>query len=223
MTYQRRPSRVSWRALLTLTLAACSKKNDDLPPPLPPAVATAEPSPSALASAFAPAMASASAMAAASAAPPPDLKAFPNTAEGAKSVASELAKPHVDAAALTLQLRPTTADYRSLFDAKAAVKIDSVYSPEWDKGTFVVSARPGQTEVQMASATVADLKAKNAKAKALPTAYGFVASHLLGNATIYAFRFVEPGKNDGSTYDGLVYLNGHWVLIPRPWRGLDTQ
>ncbi|MDB4998051.1 MAG: hypothetical protein JWM74_5483, partial [Myxococcaceae bacterium] len=107
--------------------------------------------------------------------------------------------------------------------AATAAKIDRVYSPEWDKGTFVVSARPGQTEVQMASATVTDLKAKNEKAKALPVPYAIVASHLVGTSTIYAFRFVEPGKNDGNTFDGLVYLNGHWVLIPKPWRGLDTH
>ena len=200
--------------LALLALAACSKKPDDQPPPLPP--------PPASASALVPASASASAPPSPPA-PPPDLKAFPNTAAGAKALVSELAKPDVDAAALTLQLRPTTADYKSLFDAPTAAKIDRVYSPEWDKGTFVVSARPGQTEVQMASATVADLKAKNEKSKALPAPYGIIASHLVGSATIYAFRFVEPGKTDGNTFDGLVYLNGHWVLIPRPWRGLDTH
>jgi hypothetical protein len=197
---------------LAVGLAACSKKPDDQAPPLPPPPASASASPLASASGSA-----------SPPSPPPDLKSFPNTAAGAKALVSELAKPGVDAAALSLQLRPTTADYKSIFDAATAAKIDRVYSPEWDKGTFVVSARPGQTEVQMASATVADIKAKNEKSKALPAPYAIVAAHLVGTATIYAFRFVEPGKTDGNTFDGLVYLNGHWVLIPRPWRGLDTH
>jgi hypothetical protein len=202
------PRPLSLLLTTALALAACSKKPDDQPPPLPSPPASA----SASASASAPAPA-----------PLPDLASFPNTAAGAKSLVSEFAKPGVDAAALSRGLRPTAADYRSLFDAATAAKIDRVYSPEWDKGTFVVSARPGQTEVQMASATVADIKAKNEKSKALPAPYAIVASHLVGTATIYAFRFVEPGKTDGNTFDGLVYLNGHWALIPKPWRGLDTH
>ena len=35
--------------------------------------------------------------------------------------------------------------------------------------------------------------------------------------------FVEPGKEQGNSYDGLTYVNGHWILIPKPWRGLDEH
>jgi hypothetical protein len=207
-----------------LCAPACSKKSDATAPP--PASSSPPSSASASASASASSSSSSSALAPAPApapAPPANLQLFPNTPEGAKSLASEFAKPSADTLALSKQLRPTPADYKSLFDAASAAKIDRLYSPAWDKDAFVVAPRQGQTEVQMASATVADLKAKNEKSKALPNAYAIVASHLVGSATIYAFRFVEPGKTDGSTYDGLVFLNGHWVLIPKPWRGLDQR
>jgi hypothetical protein len=204
-------------AALALLTFACTKKEDAAP-----ASALAPASAPASASALASASASASALASASApASPPDLRSFPSTPAGAQALVSELAKPSADPVSLTKQLRPTSADYKAIFDAPTAAKIDAVYSREWDKGSFVVSARPGQTEVKIVSATVADLKAKDDKAKDFPPAYANVAPHLVGAATLYRFEFVEPGKPSGSSYDGLVHVNGHWVLIPQPWRALD--
>jgi hypothetical protein len=167
---------------------------------------------------------SASASASAPSAVPADfLKTFPGTAAGAKALVSEFVKPGVDAPALTKLLRPTLADYKAVFDAKAAANLDAVYSPEWERGSFVVIAKAGQTEVKISSATVADLKANNDKAKDFPGGYAKVASHLVGSSTLYRFRFVEPGQEQGNAYDGLLYVNGHWVLIPKPWRGLDDH
>ncbi len=221
---------------LALALVACSKPTSEVPPTasssssapraptvtvtVPSSVMPTAPSPSAAASASA--VASAAAPPAASAALP-DLRTFPGTPAGAKALVTELARPGVDAAALTRQLRPTTADYKAIFDAKAAATIDAVYSAEWDRGSFVVSARPGQTEVKISSATIGDFKANNEKAKEFPGGYAKVASHFVGNATLYRFRFVEPGQEVGMAYDGLVHVNGHWALIPKPWRGLDDH
>ncbi len=209
------------RALLALALVACSKSSSEAAPV---ATASASSAASAVPSASASASASASPSAAAAVtAPLPDPKTFPGTAAGAKALVSEFVKPGVDAPALTKLLRPTTADYNAVFDAKAAANLDAVYSPEWERGSFVVIARPGQTDVKVSSATVADLKANNEKAKDFPGGYAKLASHLVGNATIYRFRFIEPGQEQGSSYDGLVHVNGHWALIPKPWRGLDDH
>lgn len=211
-------------ALSLLAVAACSKPTSQVAPT---ASASGTPaSPPAAPSASASASASVSVAAAPSAsasAPLPDFKTFPGTLAGAKSLVSEFVRPGVDAPALTKQLRPTTADYKAVLDAKAAANLDAVYSAEWDRGTFVVSARAGQTEVKIASATVADLKANNEKAKDFPGGYAKVTSHFVGNPTLYRFRFVEPGQEQGNSYDGLIHVNGHWVLIPKPWRGLDDH
>jgi hypothetical protein len=71
------------------------------------------------------------------------------------------------------------------------------------------------------AATLAELKAGTAKD--FPSGYKLVASHLIGTSRIYRFRFVEPGKELGNAYDGLTHINGHWVLIPKPWRALDDR
>ena len=210
------------RALLALALVACSKPSSQVAPVA--SVSVSVPSlPSAVPSASASASTSPPASAPASTVALPDPKAFPGTAAGAKALVSEFVKPGVDAPALTKLLRPATADYKAVFDAKAAANLDAVYSPEWERGSFVVIAKPGQTEVKISSATIADLKANNEKAKDFPGGYAKVASHLVGSATLYRFRFVEPGQEQGNAYDGLVHVNGHWVLIPKPWRGLDDH
>ena len=77
--------------------------------------------------------------------------------------------------------------------------------------------------MKLFSATAADFKNATPKSKDFPSAYKKIASHLIGTQPIYRFQFIEPGKEQGNSYDGLTYVNGHWILIPKPWRGLDEH
>ena len=99
---------------------------------------------------------------------------------------------------LTKQLRPTSADYKAVFDAKAAAASTPSTPPEWDRGSFVVSARPGQTEVKISSATVADLKANNEKAKEFPERLreGGVAPRGQLDALPLSLRRARPGAGE---------------------------
>lgn len=38
---------------------------------------------------------------------------------------------------------------------------------------------------------------------------------------IVAIKFIRKGETLGRVFDGLVYVRERWVLIPKPWRGLD--
>ena len=226
--------RVSHLLAAALVLSACKTGSDATPPSPSASVSVSVSSPaSAAASASAALAGSASgsasatptepASASASASPARSFKSIPGTEAGAKQLASEFVKPGADTVALSKQLRPTSADYKSLFDPTTAAKIDAVYSKEWDAGSFVVKPGQGQTDVKIASATVADFKASSPKTKDFPGGYKKIASHLIGTSTIYRLQFVEPGKDAGNSYDGLTYVNGHWALIPKPWRGLDDH
>lgn len=31
---------------------------------------------------------------------------------------------------------------------------------------------------------------------------------------------LEPGQTLGMAFDGLVHVNGHWRLFPKPWKAL---
>ena len=146
--------------------------------------------------------------------------AFPGTEEGATSLLKEFLKPGADHAALSKQLRPTTADYAAVFDADSSAKVAAVYDPAWDGGQMVVAPKAGQTEVKVYSATSDEMKSWTGNAAEFAGGWKEVAAKLKPGLKIYRFKFVEPGKDLGMAFDGLIYVNGSWRIFPKPWRAL---
>lgn len=147
---------------------------------------------------------------------------FPGTEEGAKQLLGEFLKPGADYAALSKQLRPTKDDYKAVY-GDAADKLAATYDPAWDKGELVLKPNDGQTELKLWSATSDDLKNGTGNANEFPGGYKKVADKLQAGITLYRFKFVKPGEDLGMAFDGLVYVNGHWVIIPKPWRALGGE
>lgn len=141
--------------------------------------------------------------------------------EGALALLKQFVSPNADHAALTRSLRPTSADYRTLFDAPLASRIEAVQTKDWDSGKAVIKPKPSQTEVKLWSATGADLAAGKGSSKAFSGGYAKIGKHLAPGVTFFRFKFVEPGKETGTAYDGLAFVNGHWVIAPKPWRAMD--
>ena len=53
-----------------------------------------------------------------------------------------------------------------------------------------------------------------------PGGYAKVAPHMKAGHTWYRFKFVKSGERVGMAYDGLTFVNHHWVIVPKPWRVL---
>ena len=147
-------------------------------------------------------------------------EAFPGTEAGATSLLKEFLKPGADHAALSKQLRPTTADYAAVFDADSSAKVAAVYDPAWEGGQMVVAPKAGQTEVKVFSATSDEMKSWSGNAAEFAGGWKDVAAKLKPGLKIYRFKFVEPGKDLGMAFDGLIYVNGNWRIFPKPWRAL---
>jgi hypothetical protein len=145
---------------------------------------------------------------------------FPGTEAGATSLLKEFLKPGADHAALSKQLRPTSADYAAVFDAESSAKVAAVYDPAWEGGQMVVAPKAGQTEVKVFSATSDEMKSWSGSAAEFAGGWKDVAAKLKPGLKIYRFKFVEPGKDLGMAFDGLIYVNGHWRIFPKPWRAL---
>ncbi|MBU0506276.1 hypothetical protein KJ708_09805 [bacterium] len=145
---------------------------------------------------------------------------FPNTTEGAKQLLEQFLKPGADYKTLTNSLRPTQADFDAFFKETAVQKAYQGYQPPWNAGAIVVKNNPGQTAVILTAATTDELKTATGNASAFPGGYAQVAPHLKSGVTVYRFKFVKPGETLGMAYDGLVYLNNHWVIFPKSWRVL---
>jgi hypothetical protein len=149
-----------------------------------------------------------------------DASTYPGTEEGAKALLAEFVKPSADHAALTNSLRPTKADLEAIFDADLATKADAMYGPAWDSGKLVVAPKSGQTEVKIASATSEEIKSGTGAASELPGGWKEVAGKMKPGNRIYRFKFVKPGEDSGMAFDGLVFVNGNWRIVPKPWRAL---
>ena len=135
----------------------------------------------------------------------------------ARALLMKFLAPNADRAALTKPLRPTKADYAALFDAPTAAKLQPQYDEHWDKEQMVIEPKAGQTELKLSSATSEDLQAGKGD---FPGGWKKVAPHLTPHQTWYRFKFVKPGEDLGMAFDGLTFVNGHWVITPKPWHGL---
>lgn len=143
--------------------------------------------------------------------------------EGAKAFLAQFVAPNADHAALTRGLRPTSNDYKTMFDAKAAAKIEAAQAKDWNSNKAVIKPKPNQTEVKVWSATGADLAAGKGAASEFPGGYKKVGKHLAPSVLFFRFKFVEAGKDVGTAYDGLSFVNGHWVIAPKPWLAMDGK
>jgi hypothetical protein len=143
---------------------------------------------------------------------------FPGTEAGAKALIAELAKPGADKAALSKTLRPAPADFEAVFTGDAAKAAAAAYGPLWEKSAVVISGNPQQTVTKVFSATTEELKSGAPASRDFPGGYAKVAGSLKPGLRFYAFKFLEPGKDLGMAFDGLVFVNGHWAIFPKPWK-----
>jgi hypothetical protein len=142
--------------------------------------------------------------------------------DGAQALLKQFVAPNADHAALTRSLRPTTSDYKTLFDAQTAPKVEAAQAKDWESGKAVIKpAKDTQTEIKIWSATGSDLAKGTGNAKEFPGGYKKVAKHLTPTQLFFRFKFVEAGQDKGTAYDGLAFVNGHWVIAPKPWKAID--
>jgi hypothetical protein len=150
----------------------------------------------------------------------PALAKGTGTEAEARALLEQWVKPGANAAELSKKLAPTKADYAAVFVGDAAAKAEQAYGPAWASGQLVIAGKPDQTALLLTRSTTDELKAGTGAATAFPGGYKTAAPHLKPGLTIYAFKFVKPGETSGMAYDGLVWVNGHFTIFPKPWRFL---
>jgi hypothetical protein len=143
---------------------------------------------------------------------------FPGNEEGARQLLLQFLQPGIEKQALTKKLRPNAEDFMAVFIPEVAKQAEQGYRQPWDDGKILVHGQPGQTELLLWSATVEELQKQSGDAGAFPSGYAKAAPYFKNGLRIYRFKFVRPGEQLGFAWDGLIYVNGHWVIFPKPWR-----
>lgn len=120
---------------------------------------------------------------------------------------------------LTECLFPSLDDCKRLFhDPKLGRKVYRYQRQIRRTTTLVLGPRmEGQTQLLMWKATPEELDLYEGEARYFPGGYHELARDFQPDLIFYRFKFVEPGRKLGSAYDIMVYLDGHWRLIHRPW------
>jgi hypothetical protein len=145
---------------------------------------------------------------------------YPGSEDGAKQLLADI-RASSDARGMTLALKPSSDDYRAVFVGDAAAKAESAYDKLWSDPKTVIAAPPANTELKLDKATTDDLQKWTASAAAdFPGGYKRVADRYLPGLTVYRWKYVKPGAQLGTAFDGLIYVNGHWAWFPKPWRFL---
>jgi hypothetical protein len=104
------------------------------------------------------------------------------------------------------KLKPTPAQVAQIAatpddGAKISAYVEKVFATLPPDG---LSGSPGQTEILVS--------------ESLPGGYDRIKDRLKPGVVIYGFKYVEPGKDIGMAFDGLIKLDGQWIIIPKLWR-----
>ena len=124
-----------------------------------------------------------------------------------------------DRAALTLALKPTAEDVRAVYAEPLASRLIAAYEGLFVPGA-VIQPKPGQTEVLSVFTTTGALRRGDPVLAEFPGGYKDVLDYFVADVPIVRFKFVEAGEDIGLAFDGLVYVNGRWVFMPKPWNAL---
>lgn len=129
-------------------------------------------------------------------------------------------EPGADLAALTARLKPTPEDIRAVYNEPLASLLIEKVIPMFAPGVKI-GPREGQSELWVSRATTDQLIEGAAVRRDFPGGYEKVFAYMKPGVPIMVFKFRKPGEELGLAFDGLVFVNGRWVLIPKPWRAMQ--
>jgi hypothetical protein len=118
------------------------------------------------------------------------------------------------------RLHPRDEDYAKVFVGEAAARARNVYQALWEGGLRWPRPSPAQTEIRSVAAPAGMFTWRNELSERFPGGYQGIADALDPHRVWLAWEYVEPGKPSGVSFDGLVWVDDHWVWFPKPYRYL---
>jgi hypothetical protein len=124
---------------------------------------------------------------------------------------------------MTRQLSPRPGDVDLVFAPSVTEQVEVAYQRMWEKGA-VITPKQGQTQVLVSACAAGMLADESDPAAAkFPGGYKRIAHLLLPERIWITWKFVEPGRSTGMSYNGLVRLDDRFVWFPKPWVALGAE
>lgn len=146
----------------------------------------------------------------------------PEGAEAGRELLMRFFDAAEDHGALTLSLKPSAEDVRAVYAEPLASALIENYEQMFVPGA-AIEPKPEQTQLLSTFTTTGRLKARDPALADFPGGYEDVLDYFVSDVPIGRFKFVEQGETLGLAFDGLIFVNDHWVFMPKPWRALPEQ
>ena len=117
-------------------------------------------------------------------------------------------------------LEPKEEDIRAVYRDPLATKLIALYK-EIYASLSGLRMNPEHNAVETYFTTTKELVNNPEIAKYFPAGYKKVIPYMIGDHPIASFKFVKLGEDKGFNFSGLIFVNGRWTLMPKPWRGLE--
>jgi hypothetical protein len=137
----------------------------------------------------------------------------------ARKIIRRFLAPNADYAALTSALKPTPDDIQTVFAEPLAGSLTVMYRRLFKPGVKI-RPKPEHTDFLSWQSTTRKLKNGSPDLRNFAGGMKKVSRFFIKNVPIVRFKFVKAGNTTGLVFDSLYYVNGRWVLMPKPWRAL---
>ena len=155
----------------------------------------------------------------------PAAPAAPVAAPGSRAEVEQLLRaflePGADHRGLTQAILPSEAEVIAVYAEPLGSAMWASYQEQMGPGVSF-APKQGQTDLLIVYATTRELFDRKPVLEEFPGGYKDVLQYFKIDVPIVRFKFVQPGKTLGLAFDGLIYLNGRWVIMPKPWRALQN-
>ncbi len=151
--------------------------------------------------------------------PEPEQSLTPGSEAEVRSRLAAFMQPDADLRSLTQALFPTDADIRAVYAEPLATALINAYRDQMTSDAAFGPKRH-QDALLVYYATTRELVDRKPILREFPGGYRDVLQYFIADVPIVLFKFVKDGELSGYAFDGLIHVNGRWVLMPKPWRAL---
>ena len=118
--------------------------------------------------------------------------------------------------------RPCFGDYELIFTEDVCEPMRSYFSDIW-RYPIAPKANRAEREIRAVAARVEDLREKTAIGQQFPRQYERLLPYLKDGPIWLRWWTTRPEEKQGMSHEGLIYLSGQWLWLPRAWNALPSS
>ncbi len=137
----------------------------------------------------------------------------------ARKLVQKFMAPGADYVSLSAAIFPREDDVRAVFGEPLASNLVAFYAKIFQPG-MSIKPKAEHSDFLVWQTTTGRLKKGDPIIGNFAGGIKKVTPYFIKDVPIARFKFAKSGETLGLSYDSLYHVNGRWVLMPKPWRGL---